>query len=339
VIAAGVAGYRIIEGWSLFDALYMTVTTISTVGYKEVQPLSTEGRWLTIGLIVGGVGVMLYTVTAVAEQMYSRFGTAMEKRIAKEKTSRLRKHVIICGYGRVGREVAAVLKEDRIPLVAIDTDEDTVERANQEDMLCLLGDASHDDVLREAGINRARAIICAAGNDAANTYIVLSARGLRPDIYIVSRASSDEAESKLIRAGANRIVSPLQVGGRRMAEAALHPQVLDYIDTTVDTNRGELRIEEMAVDADCPALPIDVKQSQDKSTGAAILVIKRRDGTAIIKPEDDTSLECSDELVVIGTRAQLASLERILRKGESEAQAPSRDSTGKDASSNANAPG
>jgi voltage-gated potassium channel len=193
IIAAGTIGYMLIEGWSPSDAIYMTLITISTVGYGEVHPLSEAGRIFTIFLIVGGVSGALFVFSAIVEHaLAGRFGVARRRRQMKAKIVNLKDHFILCGYGRVGEDIARTFSEEGVPFVIIDSRPDNIKQAEEQGYLSLLGDATSDKVLLEAGIERARALVAAIGSDADNTYIVLSARGLRPDLFIEARASGRE---------------------------------------------------------------------------------------------------------------------------------------------------
>ena len=222
VAAAGIAGYMVIEGWSLLDAAYMTILTFTTVGYEEVHPLSTAGRIFTIFLMVGGVGVMLYVLTtfvnlAVAHEI----GSVFRRRRMKTRMAKLSGHYIVCGFGRVGRAVATTLQDESISLVVMDKDDDALSEAEELGLLCLKGDATRDADLVSAQIEKAMGLVAATGDDSENVYISLTARGLNPDLNVVARASRPEAEAKLRRAGADKVVSPYAIGGRQMAMTAL----------------------------------------------------------------------------------------------------------------------
>lgn len=224
VLAIGIVGYMTIEGWSFLDALYMTVVTISTVGYEEVQPLSDGGRVFSIVLIIGGVGVMFYGATSFIQYLVEgHLGNILGSRRMKEKFSKLKGHIILCGYGQVGRELARTLQTEEVPFVVVDLNQEATARAADDGYLSVHGDATRDDVLNESGIEQARGLVAAAGSDADNVFVTLSAKGIRPDLVVVARASSEESESKLRRAGADRVILPLRLGGRRMAMLALHP--------------------------------------------------------------------------------------------------------------------
>ena len=310
IVSIGVIGYEIIEGWSFIDALYMTVITLSTVGYGEVHHLSTAGRIFSIVLIISGVGAMLYTLTTIVQYILEGgFGDILGRRRMKEKIANLKRHVILCGYGKVGHEVARVFESEGTPFIIVEMDQETVSKAVENGYLCIQGNATSDDVLKEAGIERARALVAALGSDADNLYITLSAKEIRPDLFIVARASTEESEPKLLRAGADRIMSPYRIGGRHMAMLTLRPLVVDFVDTTMLSRGRELVLENIKVSSGSPVEGKTVKEGSQCCGGAAILAVRKKDGRLLTNPTQDTLLDLEDELVIIGTRNQLRTLE------------------------------
>ncbi len=310
VVTTGIIGYMTIEGWSFFDSLYMTIITISTVGFGEVHVLSTAGRAFNIFLVIGGASVMLYTLTAVVQYILEgQFVKIWGRHRMKDKISKLQDHVILCGYGLVGREVARVFKSESTPFVVIESNPQVVAMAAQNDYLVVEGNATSDEVLEEAGIDKAKALVTALGTDADNVYVVLSARQISSNLYIVARSSTVESEPKLQRAGADRTMSPYNVGGRRMAMLTLRPVVVDFIDTTMRIRGGNLVLENVRVSSESPVNGRKIEDSQDDSRGATILAIQKRDGVLLTNPPKDSLLEVGDEVVAIGTREQLRYLE------------------------------
>ena len=310
VLAAGVVGYMVIEGWSFLDAIYMTVTTLTTVGYKEVRELSDTGRVFTIALIIIGVGVMLYGLTTMVQYFIEvQWANLFGGRRMKERISRLKDHIVLCGYGEVGVEVARTLEKEGISFVAIDPDQQAIARAMNNGHLCIQGDATRDEILNEAGIQRARGLVAAAGNDADNIFITLSAKGLRPELFIAARADAQEVETKLKRAGADRVIFPLALAGRRLAMLALHPLLVDFIDTTMHSRDRDLILEDVKVGQGSPVAGVTLKEGRSCCGGAVFLAVKKRDGTLLTNPPQETLLELGDELVVVGTRQQLRTLE------------------------------
>jgi voltage-gated potassium channel len=229
IVSIGVIGYMVIERWSFIDALYMTILTITTVGYGEVHTLSQGGRVFSVILMIGGVGGVLYTLSLLIQYLLEgQFGITLRRRWMKTEIAKLKEHFILCGYGRMGQEIAHAFSGEGIPFVVIENSQESAARAGENGYLYLQGDATNDEVLKEARIESARGLVAAVGSDVDNTYITLSARGLCPDLFITARSCSPGVEVKLKRAGANRIVSPHSIGARRMAMLALHPAVVDF---------------------------------------------------------------------------------------------------------------
>jgi len=309
LIFTGAMGYMLIEKWTFSDSIFMTIITLSTVGYKEVHELSEAGRVFTSFLIVGGVGVMFYAATAIVEYFVEQGveGIFWRRRM-RNQISKLKGHFIICGYGRVGREVAAAFAKNKIPFVVIDPNEMAFAEAKEDGHLCLLGSASSDELLKEAGVTRARGLIAATGSDAENIFITLSARELNPKLFIVARTCTEDSVPKLERAGANRVVSPLALGGRRMVMLALRPLVVDFIDTVFGKATSPLELEDIEITADSPLAGKRVEEGEEL-TGLTILALRKKEGDLLPKPDATTIIEPGDELVVIGARKQLEKLE------------------------------
>ena len=314
IIAAGVIGYVVIEEWSFVDALYMTIITITTVGYAEVHPLTTAGQVFSIFLIVGGVSGALYILSIIAGYIIEgHLGTTLGRRRMERNIAKLKGHFILCGYGRVGREIARVFTEEKASFVVIDKDKESIATAEKNDHLYVLADATSDEGLKEAGIERARGLVVAVGSDADSVYITLSARGLHPDLFIEARASSSEAETKLKKAGADRIISPYNLGARRMAELALRPTVVDFIDTVVYRRGRELQMENITIKHDSALVGLTIEETRHR-TKAAILAISRKSGKLVANPPQEETIEGGDRLIVLGTRKQLAALEEICER-------------------------
>jgi len=314
IIAAGVIGYVIIEEWSFVDALYMTIITITTVGYAEVHPLTTTGRIFSIFLIVGGVSGALYTLSVIAGYIIEgHLGTTLGRRRMERTIAKSKRHFILCGYGRVGREIARLFAEENVPFVVIGKDRDSIADAEKDGRLYVLGDATSDEVLKEAGIERARGLVIAVGNDADSVYITLSARGLRPDLFIEARASGNAAGAKLKKAGANRIIAPYSLGARRMAELALRPAVVDFIDTVIRSRGRDLQMENITVRHNSALAGLTVEETRHR-TKAAILTISRKGGKLLVNPPIEETIEAGDRLITLGTKKQLAALEEICER-------------------------
>jgi len=310
VIAIGVVGYRLIEGWSLLDSLFMTITTISTVGYREVHELSRAGQIFTIVLIITGVGVLFYGVTSVVQYVIEgNLEIILGRRRMKDKISKLKGHIIVCGFGRVGKEVSRVFHDEGIDFVVVDNSKDSIAEAAASGYLYVEGNASSDEVLKEAGILDARGLVAAAGSDADNVFVTLSARGLRPDIFITARANAQESEFKLRRAGADRTIYPHVLGGRRLAMLALRPLVVDFVDTALESRGKELVLENIGVGPGSPVIGKTCKEGQRCGNGAVILAVRKKDGRLFTSLSDEMLLELGDQLIVIGNREQLRDLE------------------------------
>jgi voltage-gated potassium channel len=308
----------LIEGWPFGDAIYMTMITISTVGFGEVHPLTYAGRIFSIFLIVGGVSGALFVFSAIIEYIVEgRLGIIFGRRQMKAKIAKLKEHFILCGYGRVGEEIARTFSEEGIPFVIIDSRSENTALAEEQGYLYLVGDATSDKLLVEAGIERARGLVAAVGSDVDNTYITLSARGLRPDLFIEARASSEESEIKLKRAGADRVVSPNSIGARRMAMLALRPTVVDFIDTVTYGRGRELEMENVAVGSDSPLAGQTIEAIRNQ-TKAAILAISKKGGKPVANPPGDRVIEVGDRLIIIGTKEQLKALECLCEGGQNK---------------------
>ena len=312
VTIVGVLGYEIIEGWGLLDSLYMTVTTITTVGYREVHELSEGGRIFTIFLMIGGVGGALYALSGVVGYVVEgNLGTVWERRKMQNKINGLKNHFILCGFGRVGEEIARTFKAENVPFIVIENRQECINFLEKTDYIYLQGDATQDDVLRAAGIEKARGLIAAVGTDVDNTYITLSARGLCPEIFIEARASSAEAQTKLERSGANRVILPHAIGGNRMALLALRPAVVDFIDNVVYSRGREMRLENVDITEMSKLTGMNIEEVR-KKTGVTTLAIQKHGQVLKPNPSGDETIEDGDKLIVIGTKGQLTSLELAL---------------------------
>lgn len=313
LIAFGTLGYLIIEGWNVLDAIYMTVITIGSVGYGEVRTLSLSGRIFTIIFIIIGVGTVATSFSFLVETILSAElrGELQAKRMQKT-INNLKGHIIICGYGRVGQNATQVLARDnRRKIVIVDNDPLLIQQLQEEGHLIMEGDATNDDVLRKAGIDRAWGLIVASGEDSVNLFIVVSARALNPELTIVARSSRAENEEKMVQAGANRVVSPYNIGGMRMANSLMRPHLTEFIEELTIGAGLELWLEEMLIEANSNLINQTVAQlNLRQRTGVTLLAILR--GNGILTPDADTHLQENDQVILIGTRQQLDRLERLL---------------------------
>lgn len=313
VIILGTLGYTWIEHWGLLDALYMTIITIATVGFHEVRELSSAGKIFTIFLIIGGVGTAGYTLGSLIEVMLEGYlGDIIGGRRMKRKIAELKNHYIVCGFGRVGQQVAREFKRAGAPFIVLDSNPEVKDRMDAEGVLYIQGDASDEEVLKEAGINRAKGLITAVDSDADNVYVTLTARVLRPDLFIIARTNLEGSEEKLKRAGANRVVSPYSIGGRRMASMLLKPVVSDFLDTALKGERLEFQLEEVDIKEGSPLEGLTIKEANIRGEcGALVLSIHRKSGRFDTDVGPNSKIEPGDKLVVIGTREQLEKLERM----------------------------
>jgi len=312
IIAIGTAGYMIIGRWSFLDALFMTLVTITTVGYEEVRPLDTAGmRVFTMFLMIGGVGGAFYTLTSIMVYIVEvQFGDYWRRRRMETKISKMKGHFVLCGYGRVGREIARTFQQEGASFVVIEQDTETITQAEQAGYPALKGDATSDEILTAAGIKRARGLVAAVGDDAANTYITLSARQMCPDLFIEARASGRESETKLKKAGADRTISPQNIGARRMALLALRPAVVDFIDTVTSSRGREFQMENVAIDESSSLAGLTVKEAR-RHTKATILAISKQNGQLVPNPADEITIETGDRLIIIGEKERLAVLDNF----------------------------
>ena len=311
VLVAGTIGYMVVEGWSAWDALYMTVTTVTTVGFREVHPLSWRGQAFTVVLIIGGVSTVLYTLSLLAAGLVEgRVGRRFEQRRRERMIDALTNHFILCGAGRIGLIIADEFRRQQVPFVVIDRDPDAVQAVIARGDLAVEADASREDILQRLGIDRARGLIAALGTDAENVYAILTARGLRGDLFIVARADSDDAGRKLLRAGADRFISPYQIGATQMAQTALRPAVVDFVQLATSSENLELAMEQVKI---APESALGgrsiVEANLRQQFGVIVVGIQRRDGRMEFNPEPDTIMHAGDHLIVIGRPEQLKDLE------------------------------
>ena len=313
VIVAGVSGYTLIEHWSFFDAFYMTIITISTVGYGEVHPQSTGGRIFSSVLIVFGVGTMLFGFGVFAETLAENaFGMFRRQSQMEHRLQELRDHFIVCGYGRIGTEVVVEFEEHNVAYVIIDRTEEALDRLHKEEKLHIEGDAASEDILHLAGIDRARGLISAVDSDERAVYIVLAARALNPKLYIIARAGYPESIRRLELAGADRVISPYRMAGHLMAELAVHPAMVDVLDT-LHHGESDIGLEEVLIRPKTKAVGKSLIDSGLlDAAGAKLLAVRRRDGTLHINPSAELRLEEGDLIIALGSEQQLLTTAQML---------------------------
>jgi voltage-gated potassium channel len=314
VLAGGVTGYVLIEGWPIFDALYMTVITVATVGFSEVRPLSPSGRTFTMALIVVGRAVEVYAIVVftqvlVVEQLRDVIG----RRRMEKTLSQLDRHYIICGWGRMGQEIVDQFRLKRVPFVVIEINPEKCRRLQERGMPVVQGDAADDQTLRAAGVERARGLIAVAPKDADNVFITLSARALKRDLFIVARCAYEQDVQKIRTAGADRVISPYIIGARRIAAAAFHPTVVDFLDQEVHRENAEWELEEIIVSARAAFAGKSLRDCGIRQqTGCTVLAIKEAATNNFnSNPPPDAVLQIGDTLIALGTPQQLERLEVI----------------------------
>jgi voltage-gated potassium channel len=317
LIVIGTSGYTILEPkYTVFDALYLTVMTVTTVGFGEIpHELSVRGRVFTLFLMLGGIFTLFYAAGELIRAIVSgEVRTALGRYRMEQSLARLDHHVIICGYGRMGRLVCREFDAKGVAFVVIEKEADVLVDFRMKHGIALAGDASDDEVLKQAGVGRARALVSVVGEDAGNLFITMSARLLNDRLFIVSRAEDEEAEHKLQRAGANRVVSPYAIGGARVAGAVLRPAVVDFIELATRSGHLELQIEETQIAASSRLVGTTLKESQLRQDyGIIIVAIKKPAGTMVFNPPSDARIEAGDVLITLGHRQQLDQLESLAR--------------------------
>jgi voltage-gated potassium channel len=313
VVLSGSAGFHFIEGWGWFDAFYMTLTTMTTIGYGEIHPLSHAGRIFNSFLIVFAVFSGGFTIATFSQALLQfEFGKAFGRRRMERELAKLSGHYIICGAGRVGRAVARELRARGQNIVFIEREPQRAEWATNEKIPVILGSASSEENLKRAHIDTAKGFVAAASSDAENLYIVLTARGFRSDLKIIARASEEEATSKLLRAGASQVLSPYFFVGSRIAQLLLRPNVLDFIDTAFGTERLDVEIGEVRVDAKSMLVGKKLGDAAIRQQADVIVLgVKPADGTLLFNPAPEAIIRASDTLIVIGSDSQLKKLEAL----------------------------
>ncbi|MGC2660666.1 MAG: NAD-binding protein [Bryobacteraceae bacterium] len=313
-LCIGTVGFSLIEGWETFDAFYMTLITITTVGYQEVRPLSHAGRVFNSFVIFFGVSTMFFAVGAMTQtiielELANRYGRRRRNRMI----SQLQDHFIVCGYGRVGRNASFELQRANVPFLIMDRSEERTARASEAGMLATVADATSDDDLRKAGVLRARGLIAALPSDAENLFIILSAKTLNPSLTVVARASEEQNEEKLRRAGADTVFAPYTMAGRRLADALVRPHVVEFIEFTTSLVGPKIMMEQVRVGSRSHFVSRELGAMLSESgIKVIVLAVRHADGQMIFNPSKDSQLSAGDFLIVLGERPSLNQLERAL---------------------------
>jgi voltage-gated potassium channel len=314
LVLFGTFGYPLIDDrYDFFDGLYMTIITLSTIGYGEVHPLKPAGRVFTMVLILIGVATFLYAASAAVRAFVSgELRELLGRQRMERSLAQMHDHLIVCGYGRMGRLVCQEFSRQRLPFVVVEVNPELLAGFDVPHGIPLNGDAASDEVLRQAGVERARGLVTVMTSDADNLYTTMSARLLNKKVFIVARLEDPKAEQKLRRAGANRVVSPYQIGGVRLAQAVLRPTVVDFIELATRTEHIELQIEESRVAASSPLAGTSIKDSRLRAELKVIVVaVKKGSGDMVFNPPPETVLEVGDTLVAIGDRQHLDELVKL----------------------------
>ena len=313
-LLAGTIGFWLLEGYPPFDAFYMTLITITTVGYQEVHPLHRAGRIFNSFLILFGVSAMFFAVGAITQtiielELKDHFG----KRRTKRMIAKMENHFIVCGFGRVGRNASYEFQNAGVPFVVIERNEERVERAMQAGMLAVAADSTRDQTLRDAGVTRARGLVAALATDADNLFVLLSAKALNPKLTVVTRAAEEDAEEKLRRAGADTVFAPYSIAGHRLAQALLRPHVAQFLDFATTSMGLNVAIEQVCV---APKTEFESKTLREmqirRELGVIVLAIRKSDGEMIFNPPAEMEIRAGDFLIVMGEPPNLRNLEALL---------------------------
>lgn len=314
LIGGGSAGYMFIEGWPFMDALYMTVITLATVGYSEVHPVSPIGRMFTLFLIFLGVGYFLYVAGSIIQFLVEgRIRHVLGRRKLDTQINKLKNHFIICGYGRIGRVLARFLIEKYVDVVVIERSEKRITNLDEDGVLYLIGEATDEEVLKKAGVDRAKGLVTAVATDADNVFLVLIAKELNPDLFIVARASQNSTKKTLKSAGASKVISPYDLGARRMAHAILRPSVIKFLELAFADEDTDIVMEELTLGPKSEFIGVSLMDSQIRQKYDLILIVIRKpDDTMLFNPKADTILDVGDTMVVVGSAKSLTEIKHVL---------------------------
>ena len=317
VLVVGTTGFAVLEAMDPLSALYMTVITISTVGFGELHPLSPAGRIFTMGLIASAATITFYTASIITNLIVSgEWRERLEHQKERRMLDQLKNHTIVCGYGRVGRHVVHTLLAEKMPFVVIDPNAEIIAHMRELGHIALHGNAADETILKQAGIERARALIVAVNSDAENVFIVLTARGICADLQIIARANYETSEPKLLRAGANHVISPYRIAGRRMVTTLVRPAVADFLDEVAHVGNEELLIEQVTIAPTSPLVGKTLAQAQlTERVGVTVLACKMPDAKTRIAPNAEMVLQANMQILALGSLEQLQELLRMASNG------------------------
>lgn len=313
-IIIGTIGFRYFENISYFDALWLTIISVLTVGYGDAIPMTIEGKYFALFIIPVSIGIVGYTLSAMVSYFIEgNLSERVRRRNMKKMISKLENHIIVCGYGRVGQQIVSLLKKEKTPYVIIDKDEEIFEKSSDDKSNYIIGNATEDAILIEAGINKAIGIVATLPDDANNVLITLTSRGLNPNIRIVTRAEKKETEEKLIRAGADKVINPSSIGGRRMALSILKPNSIDFVDKLLDTNEDGFRIKELYIEKSSKLCNDNIGDLKIREKfGVTVIAIKREE-KIITNPNAAEVLNAGDIMVIVGSLSQLNEFEKVFK--------------------------
>ena len=316
LLTLGTSGYMVVEGWGMLDAVYMTVITLATIGFKEVHDLTDQGKLFTMLMIIFGVSTLGYLVSSVAQLMFEgQIQQLIGRKKVEKKIDALKEHYIICGFGRIGSMICRELSANKVPFVVVEHNTEVLERIEDDRYLWLKGDATLDETLIRAGIQHAKGLVSVVTSDSENVYITLTARGLNPNLHILARSGEEGTELKLKRAGANKVVSPYAIGGMRMAQSILRPSVVDFIEIATASEHLDLQMEEICIphDSDFAGKTL-ISSGFRKETGVIIVGIKKSHGHMIFNPNPHDAIDEGDTLIVLGDPGSVDKLEVLVQQ-------------------------
>ncbi len=314
LLVIGTAGFVVLEGWSVGDAFYMTLITVTTVGYREIHDLHTAGRVFNSVLIVFGVGTIFFAIGLMTQSIIElELGEFFGKRRTKRMIDKMENHYIVCGYGRVGRAAAAEFQRDGVPLVVVDRNPDKIERASRAGIPTVQADSTRDEALVDAGVKRAKGLVAALATDSDNLFLILSAKTLNPELRVASRVGEEDAESKLRRAGADTVYPPYSAAGHQLALSLLRPHVVEFLDSATRSIGLSVDIQQMRISEGCEFVSKSLKQLQiRRDLGVIVLAIRKASGGMIFNPPAEEVLQGGDHIIVMGEHEALRKLESLL---------------------------